>query len=52
MLNSQLSPKFWLAVVAAGLLTLASCSNQASKQTETPAATKRGRDAKAGNRPK
>jgi len=39
MLNSRLYRKLWLAGVAAGLLTLAGCSNQATKQAEEGEAT-------------
>jgi len=41
MLNSQARRKVWLAVVASGFLTLAGCSNQAPKQSETTEATKK-----------
>jgi len=41
MLNSRVRRKLWLAGVAAGLLTLASCSNQATKQGEANTAPKK-----------
>ena len=41
MLNSRARRKVWLAVVASGFLTLAGCSNQASKKSEATEATKK-----------
>jgi len=46
MLNSQVRRKIWLAGVAAGLLTLAGCSNQATKQGEANAPAKKVAPAK------
>ena len=46
MLNSQVRRKIWLAGVAVGLLTLAGCSNQATKQGEATATAKKVAPAK------
>src|SRR5207245_7753681 len=46
MLNSQVRRKLWLAVVATGLLTLAGCSNQATKKGAATAPAKKVAPAK------
>jgi hypothetical protein len=46
MLNSQVRRKIWLAGVAVGLLTLAGCSNQPTKQGEATAKAKKVTPAK------
>jgi outer membrane murein-binding lipoprotein Lpp len=46
MLNSRARQKFWLAAIAAGILTLAGCSNQAPKQGEATETSKKVTPAK------